>query len=139
MKRFNFDDAKTSAIGESRRSPSPETSMPLQSQDEMYVLYTIKTLFKGQSAVMYRNIFSINSSDLHPHRPIMNTCLLVLATTFYGIQNHESKVLLDGMNRYGRGLNMLHSALKKEACKVTTELLVAVFALSMVEVSESLL
>ena len=112
----------------------PRTLLPLQFRDEMHVLFTVQNLCKGPSAVMYREVFSYHPSGPHPHRPMMNLCLLAKAKCFYGLQNCERRVLQDGMRQYGRGLSMLRNALGKDNCNVTTEVIVSAFALSVVEV-----
>ena len=110
---------------------SPHISL---NRDEMYVLYTIRHLVKGPSAMMYCNVLQCNSPTLHPHQSMMNQCLLALAKVFYGLHNHESRVIQQGMHLYGRGLGTLREVLGKAKCTVTTEMIVTVLALSVGEV-----
>ncbi|KAL8823445.1 MAG: hypothetical protein Q9191_005850 [Dirinaria sp. TL-2023a] len=119
----------------SSHTNGPRTSFALQSREEIYVLFTVQNLSKGPSAVMYRDVFSSNPSDPASHRPMMNQCLLAEATSFYGLHNRQSRILQDGLRQYGRGLSMLRSALIKDTCNVTPEIIVSAFALSVVESS----
>jgi len=65
---------------------------------------------------------------------MMNLCLLALAKTFYGLQNHENGVLQDGMRLYGRGLSMLSDFFGEVNCSVTTEIIISVHLLCVSEV-----
>ena len=111
------------------KSPSPSPF-----RDEMCVSYTVENLCKGPLSMMYRNVFPCNTSGPHPHQSMMSLCLLAFAKVYYGLKHRESRVLRDGMRLYGRGLSMLSDVLGKDNFSVTTEIIVSVLSLCMVEV-----
>ena len=103
-------------------------------RDEMYVAYTLKYMFKGPLAMIYSQVLPSNPSGLHPHRQMMNQCLLAMAKVFYALQNHEAEVMQDGIRLYGQGLSTLNEALGKAEGSVTTEMIASVLALAVGEV-----
>ena len=93
-------------------------------------MYIIKNFRKGPLANVYRNVFPCDASS----QSMINQCLLALAKIYFGLQNHESKVLTDGMRLYGQGLSEVNNALSKDNCNVNSEIIISVLALSVAEV-----
>ena len=107
---------------------------PYTRSDEVYVWYTVKNLCRGPLALVYGDIVPSNSAGLHPHRLMMNECLMAMAKVFYGFHKRETIVLQDGVRLYGRGMGMLRGFLSEVDCSVTTEMIISVFSLCIGEV-----
>ena len=114
---------------ESRISPHPSGS-----QNEIFVMYTVENLFKGRLPVAYVNDFSRNTFHLHPHQFLMSQCLLALAKVFFGLKNHESRILQGGLTLYGHGLTTLSAFFDGDGKGITIEVIFSVLSLAMTEV-----
>lgn len=111
---------------------------PSGPREEMYVLYAVNNLSPGALesplASAFCNVLSCKQSGLNPHQSTMNQCLLALATVFYGVKKRESRILRDGADLYGRGINMLSDILAKPKYIISTDVIIAVLCMSISEV-----
>ena len=114
----------------SRQIPRSPSFSPLQT--DIYVSYTVEYLCKGPAAVIYSHASSLLNHTTEGKA--MPECLLALATTFYGRQNREIRIVQEGMRRYGRGLSLVRKRISMGIVHICTELLVAVYAFTMIEV-----
>ena len=106
----------------------------LPSRDELCIMYFVKYLCKGPLAIVYQNTLSSSVSVIHSRQSMMHTCMLSLARIFYGIQMHSDDSMRNGLRLYGEALNLLRGVLTRNDCEITTEIIIAVFSLSMAEV-----
>lgn len=67
---------------------------------------------------------------------VTKLCVLALATTFFGISHGQDTLMHDGRRLYGLALQTLSATISNPNCSVN-EVLSAVFALSLHEVSQS--
>ena len=111
-----------------------EKSMSLlPHRNEIFVSYTITHLFRGPLALLYQDAF--DRSTIDPScQSLMVQCLLTMSTVFFGIHNRENRILRIGTSMYCQNLSMLNHVLGEEGCEITSETIVAVLALSIVEV-----
>ncbi|KAF2812158.1 uncharacterized protein BDZ99DRAFT_382807 [Mytilinidion resinicola] len=98
-------------------------------QDDICVTYTLTHLLNGASYDGKTRAPSHHWSD----EPLANTCFLSLATTYFGSQHREERLVKKGLQLYGVALRELHTALADAHQCQTRNVLDSVVTLNFLE------
>lgn len=94
--------------------------------DDVFVSYTLAHLLKGNE--------SMDPTANLVDRKLADQCFLALATSYFGHDHYEKRIVERGLQRYGVALNELHSALADAKRCTSYDILESVILMSFFEV-----
>jgi hypothetical protein len=94
--------------------------------NDVYVNYTHARLLKGNE--------SLDPASNLVDRKLADQCFLALATSYFGYDHREKRIVERGMQRYGMALNELHSALADSKRCASYDVLESVILMAFFEV-----